>query len=410
MKYIIILFLSLFFVSNLAFARIGADIFDWKKNLNPELSQEEKAISAIKKIEKLIEKDPENYEHYFALALFCDHLGLYEKEAEALQNQIRYYPEGEEDKDVPYGNLARVYLILDKLDAAKAALDKAIKVNPNNIPNLIHLATYHLRKDNLQETAVALKKLSKLDPDGERYYDFYYRAIFDLETDNSKLIAVYKKITEIDSKNYEAYKMYATALRNNVGDISENFPSIEQAYKKAIKLNPEHIYSYISLGNAYLFRALQEREEKHYQLAFKLFKKVKELEPKNYKAAYALGNCCLYMGKNDLAIENLEYALEKDKENEKTKRLLATAYNNKAYDFYKEGKNLEEGLELVEKAILLDPKEGVFLSTKAELLYKMGRYQEAYEYIKRGIALKPNHPEIQQDFKMIEEAVNKQNK
>jgi tetratricopeptide (TPR) repeat protein len=89
---------------------------------------------------------------------------------------------------------------------------------------------------------------------------------------------------------------------------------------------------------------------------------------------------------------------------------LATAYNNKAYDFYKEGKNLEEGLELVEKAILLDPKEGVFLSTKAELLYKMGRYQEAYEYIKRGIALKPNHPEIQQDFKMIEEAVNKQNK
>jgi tetratricopeptide (TPR) repeat protein len=408
MKYIIILALFLFLINNLSFAKLNSRPSTLGE-LNEPITIEGKLKKTIEWAQEKIEKEPENYKHYFTLAFLYDRAGLYEKEAEALRNEIKYYPEGEEGKDVPYGNLARVYLILDNLDQAKAALDKAIKINPNNIPNLIHLATYHLRKDNIKETAVALKKLSKLDPDGERYYDFYYRAIFDLETDNSKLIAVYKKITEIDSKNYEAYKMYATALRNNVGDISENFPLIEEAYKKAIKLNPKHIYSYISLGNAYLFRALQEREEKHYQLAFKWFKKAKELEPKNYKAAYALGNCCLYMGKNDLAIENLEYALENE-DNEKTRMLLATAYNNKAYGFYKKGKNLKEGLELVEKALFIEPESGFFLSTKAELLYKLGRYEEAYKYIKRGIALEPDYLEIQQDFKMIEEAVNKQNK
>lgn len=399
----------LFLINNVSFAKLNSRPSTLGE-LNEPITIEGKLKKTIEWAQEKIEKEPENYKHYFTLAFLYDRAGLYEKEAEALQNQIKHYPEGEEDKDVPYGNLARVYLILDKLDAAKAALDKAIKVNPDNIPNLIHLATYHLRKNNIKETALTLKKLSKLDPDGERYYDFYYRAIFYLEADNAKLTALYKKITEIDSKNYEAYKMYATALRNNIKDISKDFSLIEKNYKKAIALNSKHIYSYISLGNAYLFRALQEKEDKYYQLAFKWLKKAKELEPKNYKAAYALGNCSLYMGKNDLAIKNLEYALENDKENEQTKRLLATAYNNKAYDFYKEGKNLEEGLELVEKAILLDPNEGVFLSTKAELLYKLGRYQEAYEYIKRGIALEPNHPEIRQDFKMIEEALGKQNK
>ena len=52
------------------------------------------------------------------------------------------------------------------------------------------------------------------------------------------------------------------------------------------------------------------------------------------------------------------------------------------------------------------PNNGIFLSTKAELLYKLGRYDEAYNYIKKGIALEPNQAEIQSDVKMIEKALN----
>ncbi|MFO8053516.1 MAG: tetratricopeptide repeat protein, partial [Candidatus Omnitrophota bacterium] len=365
MKYLILVFLFLISLNNFAFAKISIAASDWKKSLEPELTKEEKAINAIKKIERLIEKEPENYEHYLALAFFCDQVGLYEKEGRAIKNGIKYYPEGEGGKDAPYGNLARVYLILGNLDAAKAALDKAMEINPENIPNLIHLATYHLQKNNIKETAVALKKISKLDPDGEKYYNFYYQALFDLEIDSSKLIALFKKITEIDPKNYEAYKMYATAMRNGFNDLDKDFPLIEKSYKKAIELAPENVYSYISLGNAYFFRALQNEEDKYYQLALKWFKKAKHLEPDNYHVKFCLGHCYLYMDKNDLAIKNLKYALEKDKENEKTRMLLATAYNNKAYAFYEKGENLEEGLELVDKAVSLEPNNGIFLGTKA---------------------------------------------
>ena len=67
-------------------------------------------------------------------------------------------------------------------------------------------------------------------------------------------------------------------------------------------------------------------------------------------------------------------------------------------------------MESIDKAISMYPNNGIYLSTKAELLYKLGRYNEAYEYIKKGIKLEPNMAEIKNDVKMIEKALNESKK
>ncbi len=84
---------------------------------------------------------------------------------------------------------------------------------------------------------------------------------------------------------------------------------------------------------------------------------------------------------------------------------MADIYNSKAYSLYESGERLEEGLEIINNAIFIKPNDGIILSTKAEILYKMKRYEEAYEYIKKGIKLEPNRPEIIQDFKNIKKAL-----
>ena len=110
----------------------------------------------------------------------------------------------------------------------------------------------------------------------------------------------------------------------------------------------------------------------------------------------------------DKAIKKFEYAYNNGLEDEFLIRGLAESYNNKAYAIYRSGKDLEKGLELAEKAVKLAPDNGVILSTRAELLYKMGKYEEAYRCINQALSLAPDKEEIKQDLARIKKALGKE--
>jgi membrane protease YdiL (CAAX protease family) len=55
----------------------------------------------------------------------------------------------------------------------------------------------------------------------------------------------------------------------------------------------------------------------------------------------------------------------------------APSYNDLAWLYAEEDRDLDEALRLVEKALVVDPDAFAFLDTKAEVLYKMGRFNEA---------------------------------
>ena len=67
----------------------------------------------------------------------------------------------------------------------------------------------------------------------------------------------------------------------------------------------------------------------------------------------------------------------------------ADSYNDLAWLYAEENKNLEEALILIEKALSFYPERYVFLDTKAEILYKLGRFEEAVTIEK---ALLEEHP------------------
>lgn len=437
-KRIFIIVLFLLFISRFSFANVGMNIYSKKEEVSSRFLQEnnynkimdnldkifndkrnklfapsteeKKYIKAVNKVKKEIEKDPKNSELYSILAFFYYHLGYYEKSLEAFKNSLKYYPEERDEKDKIYGNLARVYLILNRFKKAKEALDKAMKINSENVINNIHLANYYLKKDDVRNTAKTLKKLDDLDREGYHYHSFLTRGLFDLNIDPIKMIAVFRKLTEIDPDNYRSYKTYAESLRYEFDHIIKNFHIIKKNHKKAIELASKNIYNYISFGNSYVFRGLaaDKNSSDYFKTALSWIKKAKELAPNSPKVAFSLGNCYLYLKDYDKAIEKLEYALEKKVQMEYTRKLLASAYNDKAYKFYKQGKNIRKGIRIIDKAISLNPDCGVCLATKAELLYKLEKYKSAYTYIKQAIALNPDHPEIQKDLEMIKDALGKE--
>jgi tetratricopeptide (TPR) repeat protein len=63
--------------------------------------------------------------------------------------------------------------------------------------------------------------------------------------------------------------------------------------------------------------------------------------------------------------------------------------NNLAYFLIETDRNLNEGLELVDKALKLSPDSWYLLNTKGWGLYKQGKYQEALESLQKADSLKP---------------------
>jgi tetratricopeptide (TPR) repeat protein len=221
--------------------------------------------------------------------------------------------------------------------------------------------------------------------------------------------ALFEAAVEMEPDNYRAMRALGGAVRY-AGVHSENFQeSLESSLKilrKALELNPDYILTYITISNHFKILALLKNgdSEENLRTARDWLDRAYKKDPENPWVAYSMGALYLLTEEYAKAIEHLEFALTL-RNQAPIERDLVLAYNQLAYGYYTRGTNLEEGLELIDKAIAINSEDGIILSTKAELLYKLGRYEEAFRYISKGIRLEPDIEEIQKDFMMIKEAL-----
>ena len=409
---IIFVFLTAFFpvyinVSAFAKGEISPNGIQYSRPDRNDLLLEEftdqDLLNLIEAIEDAIENDPTDRSHYEMLAIACYNAGLYYKSLEATKKQLELHPKKGTDVEVIYSNLGLQYLNLGKLEEAKKALRKSLKLNPQDVFSHQHLLQYYIIKKQFKEAALEMKVLSELDRDFDIYHDSYWFATHSME--NSELVKLLKEAVRANPNHPVAHRKLAAAIRDDLGNIEENWLAMMKAFRKALELDPKDAYTYITIANAYLFRAIRTEDKRYYVYSFKWLVKGSKVASGHTDLAYAKGNLLYYMELYDQAIKNIKYAISRGKNDDGIYEVLAKIYNGKAYSFYESGENLEEGLEIIDKAIFLKPNDGTILSTKAEILYKMGRFEEAYEYIKKGIKLEPDHPEIRQDLINIEKAL-----
>ena len=368
----------------------------------------------IQGLKMMVEAEPENYENYERLAFAYDYLQDYKNELEASKLLVKYLPADLiEGKDVYWGNLGRAYILNDQWEEGKEWLDKADKINPDNVFNRWNAFNYYLSfKKNFKMAVLELKKIDALyeDKDRDAYFEAYWKFIASLG-DQKKVIKLFREAVKVDPDNPETHRALGTAIRGLPGkDFGKNVPQAIKAFKKALAVNPRHIPTYISLADTYFLVGLYNNKKELYRDALAWFDKAYQIDPENSRLAFAMGHMFVYIKEYDKAIEKLEYSLLHDPQEEAIKETLAIAYNDKAYSFYETGENLEQGISLIDKAIVLNPNDAIFLSTKAELLFKMKNYSEAYKLIKAAIKLKPDEEEIKKDMVMIEAALQEQNK
>jgi tetratricopeptide (TPR) repeat protein len=367
------------------------------------------AHDVISKIQEDIGRNPENHANYAALAFVYDYTNLPAKALEAIKAEIKYSPE-KSGWDMIYGNLAREYFSLDRIDEVKKPALKSVRYNPKNISSHMNLLKYYILKGRYKEAAAELKTISSLDKEMDFYYEIY-KCCFDKIKDKNKIIELFREAVKANPDNYMSHRALGTAMRDLFNDdMEKNLPVIMKSFNKAVELNPKYIPTYISIANTYMYLGLKTNKNSYYNDALKCIDRAYKLEPENLKVAYCMGNIFLAMGQYDKGLERLEYAISRGGNDKDTIELLAAGYNNKAYTYYETGKNLEEGLKIINKAIMLSPKDSFILSTKAELLYKMQKFDEAYKYIQKAVKFAPDEPGIKMDLANLEKTMKKKSK
>ncbi|MFA5389516.1 MAG: tetratricopeptide repeat protein [Candidatus Omnitrophota bacterium] len=364
----------------------------------------EKARETADNIRSEIQKNPGNETNYAALAFVCDYSGSYKDAVEALKSEIKFAPENSQ-WDIIYGNLAREYLNLGETDEIKKPALKSLKFNPSNINSHLNLLKYYVLKGEYKEAAKELKIVAELDKEMDFYYEIY-TCCYDKVKNKAGLIELFQEAVNIDPKNPLSHRALGTAIRDfSREDMEKNLSLVMESFRKALELNENHIPTYISVANTYLYLGFHTNKKEYFRDSLVWINKAHRLDPRNLKVAYSMGNIFLAMEEYDKGIEKLEYAFNNGANDEDTVTLLAAAYNNEAYACYESGKDIKKGLRLVDKAIALDPDNGLILSTKAELLYKAKRFEEAYAHIRRAAELAPDEPGIAEEMAFMEKAV-----
>lgn len=83
----------------------------------------------------------------------------------------------------------------------------------------------------------------------------------------------------------------------------------------------------------------------------------------------------------------------------------ASALNYLGYLYAEQNKNLDEAYVMIEKALKFEPENSAYLDSMAWVLYRLKRYQEAFEYQKKALKKSPEEKEMVEHMKEILKAL-----
>lgn len=132
-------------------------------------------------------------------------------------------------------------------------------------------------------------------------------------------------------------------------------------------------------------QAAQHREE--HALAIPLLERALESTPDDRGARFLLGAALERSGRHQEAASNFEHLLEAEPD-------FAPALNYLGYMWAERGENLARALELVQRAVALEPGNGAYVDSLGWALYQLGDFDLAREHLERAADLLPDDPTI----------------
>ena len=232
--------------------------------------------------------------------------------------------------------LGTSYSRLGRLDDAQRYVQQGADCYPDRAEVWSRLGQLTLARGDATGAAPLMEKAIRIEPSNPSYL-YNYGWLLDQMDRDSEAIPYYERAIAASSLSFEA--MNNLALLESAAGNSERAVSL---LNRAVLSNPENEAAYLNRGNYYA-------AQRSWPGALADYRRVAELNPLNGFAAVESARTHLVIDRADIAIEELNAALDVDPNLRDAYVLLSSAYN-------KEGREREAAAAL-EEARRIDTKD-----------------------------------------------------
>lgn len=397
----------------------------------------EKAVS-IEESTKYLELQADIYKN---MNDFSSAIGIYDKLIKKNEEASYFLQRG------------KLYMYLDLTKRAEEDFIKAVEME-KNLEAALLLSDIYLR-DNKNEKAVKYLKIAQEKHPGLILPEFklaeiymesnrqeealkYYSQIVDKisgerkiyvlkqmgkihlkQNDYKKVIEVLKKAFDLNSDDTQSAFYIAVAY-----EAMQKYDMAEKYYKKTLEIRSDYTQAKKRLAFVYLNRGAYDkaleiladvsevyRDVDYYRIKSAVYEKKGDLQ----KALDVLNKGLKSNPNSETLLVNKAFVTEKTGDLNTTinivKKVLSINDNNDAalnflaYLYADNDIKLEKAMELVNKALKIDGNNPAYLDTKAWILYKQKRYEQAKEYQIKALNMAPEEEELRKHMRAILDAM-----
>jgi tetratricopeptide (TPR) repeat protein len=260
----------------------------------------------------------------------------------------------------------------ETLEAKAGAADSAVK--PVTTPD----AARHASLKPAREETLTSDVIPKLTPsvafgDGEAAYK---------ARKYSEATAIFEHYTGQRPKNAWGHYMLGLSAWKS-GDLAKS----EQAFEKALSVDPQHVKSLVNLSRVFI-------EQKRHEDAVDRLTRAADIDPESTQVYRLLGRTYHTEGKTEEAVDAYRRAIELNE-------LDAWSMNNLGLLFL-ETKRADEALPLLVKAVELRQDVPAFHNNLGMALEHTGRLNEAATAYKGALAADPNYVKAKRNLARVE--------
>ena len=323
---------------------------------------------AAEALEKMLQSDPGNLEVKRALA------DTY-LEADSVERALRIYSELVElrpDQVDLRAAMAHAYLLKQDYERATKQFDVVMKTDSVSVDDQLRFGRVFvsfIEKDSavIPYAVKLLDQIRTSYPTDWRPY-WFLGAISNLQKNDSDALSNYKKVKDLARSNPDGWVGIASIYYDK-----GKFQEAIEVLKEAKMIVPGDFRIHFLLGISY------QRLHQPIEAATTLERAI-QINEKSIDALSALG----------LVYDELKRPVDSDSAYERALRLDGRSHlvlNNYAYSLAERGLQLDRALAMSKEAVQQQPTNTSYLDTYGWIYYRLGRYGEAEQYIRKAVEL-----------------------
>jgi tetratricopeptide (TPR) repeat protein len=303
-----------------------------------------------------------------ARALLVRMLASQGKTAEARLELERFLKDSPEDHKLR-AVYARLLVEEEELEAALEQFRRLLDADPNDADALLALGILSLHLEQREQAKEYMRRLYRTEGRKDEAA-FHLGQIYEDEGNQREALRWFQ---DAGGERLLEAQIRIARIHAERGETSRAREVIQQ-------LRARHGQDAVQLD---LIEGEILRDAKHYEEAMEVFTQALERHPDNHDLLYSRALTAVYVQRIDVLERDLRLIIAQDPQH-------VDALNALGYTLADQTDRYQEAYEYIQRALALKPDSAAVLDSMGWVLYRLGRHQEALRYLWRAIALLPD--------------------